>query len=392
MKRSSVYHAIAGNPAPTAPDMNNARPLPGSHQSTSLYFSWGKVIDAHPPVSYSLFISTDMTPDHSNATYVLENIGANHAAVGPEAGLLINTPYYWKVRVIDRYGAYSDSSPIMNFDTPSLNNADVVILTGTVLDSVTAQPIRASIDISNTQTAVADVDGSYYFPNLGTVGNFTVTTTATGYTPETNKPITIVSQGRLTTFMHDVALVPEPDPTSHTVNVIVDGVNGGSGTVSSGIGQGSIVCHEGSTGVCSAYLLNTQPVSLTPAPNTGSIFSSWSDNCVINGLACTFTDMSVNRNVTATFVKTPPFKRPSAGGYAYELQSTYDDPSTTDPIIQMQETIPEGTFTAAINKTVTLQGGYDADFTPDPSGTFTTIQGKLTVQNGTLRVERVRVR
>jgi hypothetical protein len=102
--------------------------------------------------------------------------------------------------------------------------------------------------------------------------------------------------------------------------------------------------------------------------------------------------MTANRNVTATFVKTPPFKRPSAGGYAYDLQSTYNDPLNTDPIIQMQETIPAGAFTAAINKAVTLDGGYDADFTPGPSGTFTTIQGKLTVQNGTLRVQRVKVK
>jgi ELWxxDGT repeat protein len=392
MKRSSVYHKRVGNPAPTAPDMTNAEPQHGTHQSTSIHFSWGKVVDADPPVSYSLFISANSTPDYGNATYVLENIAVNHALVGPEAGLEFNKNYFWKVRAIDRYGAYSDST-IVPFDTVFDTNADVVMLSGTVLDSSTFQPVRAGIDVnlagnSTKIVAVADVDGSYFFPNLGTAGTYTVATSATGYTT-VSKDIVITSQGRLTIFTHDVNLAKDTASQTHAVNVTVNGINGGSGSVSST--PGGISCQSGSSVGCSYSFANLQQVTLSWPHIVGSLFSGWSGDCSGTG-PCSFTDMTANRNVTATFVKTPPFKRPSAGGYAYDLQSTYNDPLNTDPIIQMQETIPAGAFTAAINKAVTLDGGYDADFTPGPSGTFTTIQGKLTVQNGTLRVQRVKVK
>jgi hypothetical protein len=76
------------------------------------------------------------------------------------------------------------------------------------------------------------------------------------------------------------------------------------------------------------------------------------------------------------------------------LQDVYNA-AGDNAVIQMQATIPAGGLTAAPTqaKTVTIQGGYDADFTPNPADTsFTTIQGKLEVRNGTLRVGRVKIR
>jgi hypothetical protein len=384
MKRSAVYHKIAGNPSPTAAGMTNTEPLPGSQQGRSVYFSWGKVIDAHPPITYSLFISTNPTPDYANATYIQENIPVNRTVIGPEAGLELDRTYYWKIRTIDRYGAYSDSI-ILSFDTPSLNNADVVVLMGTVQDAATSQPIRAQVQV-NGEIAVADVDGSYYV-NLGSTGTFTVITNADGYGTD-SRDISIESQGRLTVFSQNIALDSAPLAATHSINVTVHGINGGTGTVSST--PGGISCQAGSIGTCSASFPNAQNINLSAPASAGSLFSGWSGDCNGSG-TCAF-DMSSNRNVTATFTKTPPFYRPAHGDYSYDLQGTYDTAGSSD-IIQMQATAPISGFNATLAKSITLKGGYDADFHPTPADTSCTIiQGKLTVKAGTVLVERVKVR
>jgi hypothetical protein len=109
--------------------------------------------------------------------------------------------------------------------------------------------------------------------------------------------------------------------------------------------------------------------------------------------------MSSDKSVAAKFDSTPPFflysSTPTADSYHSILQKAYDA-AADNAIIQIQATLPPEaagglTVTPASGKTVTIQGGYDADFKPDPTGT-TTIQGKVTLQNGTLRVQRVKVR
>jgi hypothetical protein len=62
--------------------------------------------------------------------------------------------------------------------------------------------------------------------------------------------------------------------------------------------------------------------------------------------------------------------------------------ATVQPISYGGLTVPPTS-----GKTITIQGGYDAEFTPNPDvSSFTTVHGKVTLQNGTLRVQRVKVR
>jgi hypothetical protein len=107
--------------------------------------------------------------------------------------------------------------------------------------------------------------------------------------------------------------------------------------------------------------------------------------------------MSANRNVTATFDITPPFCLYISEKCTYPAQTSlqnFYDTSPDNAIIQMQSTIPDSTekkLSAALAKTITLMGGYDADFKLPAGEPFTIIQGKVEVNNGTLKVQRVKV-
>ena len=132
---------------------------------------------------------------------------------------------------------------------------------------------------------------------------------------------------------------------------------------------------------------------------TKTVFSGWTCiGCSTDGSTCTLATMSTDKSVTAKFDTTPPFflysASPTPDNYRSVLQDAYDA-AADNAVIQMQATVPAGglTVTPASGKTVTIKGGYDADFSPNPGSTsFTTIQGKVTLQNGTLRVERVKIK
>jgi subtilisin family serine protease len=78
----------------------------------------------------------------------------------------------------------------------------------------------------------------------------------------------------------------------------------GRGTVTGG----GISCTSGSTEGCTASVANTSPatsVTLTAAPELGSIFSSWMGCSSVSGPNCTVS-VSAARTVTATFGVAPP--------------------------------------------------------------------------------------
>jgi hypothetical protein len=410
MKRSVVFHGIASNPAPPAPDMTNAEPVNASHQSTSLYFGWGAVSDSappHPPITYNLYLSKTpgFNPDSDPLVYRLENLAVNHAVVGPEAKLVYKdqygnyTTYYWRVRAIDRYGAFSDSA-VMMFDTATPDNADVVIVLGSVYDSATLSPVRARVEIIGNipypRVAVADVDGSYRFSNLGTTGVFTIITMANGYA-DNIKQIAIVSQGKLTTFTQNVVLSTATVAT-HAVTISLPGSGSGSVTSAPQDAQGNISCQAGSGPFCSGTFNAGQQVVLTATKSFGSIFSGWSgDTCSALTPICSIASLDSDKSITAAFDTTPPCfiycTSPTSASYKTSLQTAYDAASNND-VILLQASIPAGGLTAysATPKAITLKGGYDADFSANPPSTsFTAIQGTVIIQNGSLQVEGVSV-
>jgi subtilisin-like proprotein convertase family protein len=186
---------------------------------------------------------------------------------------------------------------------------------------------------------------------------------------------------------------------SYSLTASLDGTGNGTVTSSPQV-SGSISCQKGSNTNCTGSFASAV---LTATKSLGSIFSGWSGDCT-GKTACTFTPMSANKSVTATFNITPPFYLSSSDIYPTEptLQGVYNNLSPdSSTVIQMQATMPAGAadgLSAALTKTITLMGGYDADFKPNPDNTsFSTIQGKLEIANvdgssGKFTVQRVKVR
>jgi hypothetical protein len=433
-KRSIIYKDHALNNAPYAPELvepgvdgnipdpQATYPLPDPPPRVSpapvLLFQWQKSSGhggATDPdgdsVTYRLEISTNQAlfaqvPLPATCTLpdiciVRDEIIDTSYLAGPEVGLKADTQYYWRILAVDAYGKKT-ASTLRGF-TPRNSNAAAVYVNGMVFDAGTSQPIRALLSISKygfpsypTRYAVADVDGSYYLPNLGTTGNYTLTADNSGYS-QAVIPITISSLGAVTSFTQNVAL--SPGPTTHSVTVMFDVTGNGSGTVTSipRDAQGGINCITGSPTHCIATFPVSQGVELTATRSSGSILGGWPiATCAVSGKTCTFSSMDSDKSVTVKFDTTPPFFLFSAGSYLSvpTLQAAYDAVSN-NAVLQMQTTIPTGGLTVppASGKSITIQGGYDANFTPNPAETsFTTIQGQLLIQSGALRVQRVKVR
>jgi alpha-tubulin suppressor-like RCC1 family protein len=413
-KRTAIYKdSLANKNFPTAPVLvepgsDHSIPNPVANvpvdpnyktriaPSTIIFFQWQKSTDRDgDAITYRL----EICPPSPATCIVRDEIIESSYLAGPEVGLQVGVQYTWKIVAVDAYGKRT-SSEIRSF-TPIAPNADAVYVSGTVFDAVTSLPIRASLTISKdgdadypSRVAVADVDGAYQLPNLGSGGNYTLTAdnSADGYAP-VSIPVAITLQGAMTLFDQNVAMAK--GSTTHTVNVTVTG----NGTVtSSPPGAGGISCRQSPTNGCNATFDHSlATLSLLTLADGGSIFSNWTGACVGYG-TCSFTDLNADKIVGATFIATPPFfiysANPLPVNYFSDLQLAYSGAVNGD-IIQMQATasVTGSAAIPATAKTLTLKGGYDADFNQSPSATsFTTISGKMTVKNGTLRVERVKVK
>lgn len=162
----------------------------------------------------------------------------------------------------------------------------------------------------------------------------------------------------------------------------------------SGNGNGDVAIING--GTCGTnceptFVLNSS-VSLTVNPDTLSTFDSsigWTgcNSIGVNG-ECNVT-MSESKGVAATFVLAPKAKI-GATGYSL-LSDAYADVALggTAEILVINDVLI-GNVTLAQDKTVTLIGGWNAAYSAR-SG-HTVVKGELAIQNGSLRVNGVKVR
>ncbi|MGE0918339.1 Ig-like domain-containing protein [Trichlorobacter lovleyi] len=141
-----------------------------------------------------------------------------------------------------------------------------------------------------------------------------------------------------------------------------------------------------SSETCSASFTAGSSVTLTAHPDGVSLFSGWS-GCVSGTNSCSLT-MDANKAVVAYFSLAPKAVVLS-NGYGYDsLQSAYTDAQAGDVLYLLEDTLPISTI---INKALTLQGGYYADYTRTTSG-YTVLQGVLTVGSGSLTADRIVVK
>ena len=136
------------------------------------------------------------------------------------------------------------------------------------------------------------------------------------------------------------------------------------------------------------------PFTLTATANTGDNVT-WPGNCdstLGNGTGagtCTINaGISASKNVTATFTSTDcatkDVKNANTSVYYNTVQSGYSAAQSTHAILMRAIAFLEDLLLNNTNAVV-LKGGYDCDYNSN-NGSYTTINGKLTISGGTGRV------
>jgi hypothetical protein len=170
----------------------------------------------------------------------------------------------------------------------------------------------------------------------------------------------------------------------YTLNVTIYGDGGGSVHSSP---MTTISCATGVGNGCTGEF-GTIDVTLTALPDSAtSVFEQWSGPCSSVLKECTFTVTS-DMSVGATFTRAPETKLSltSAGGYD-TLQEAYINAVSN---IYALEGLFSGDWLLDRNKDIAFSGGYRADYGPVRTG-YTILSGTLTVKNGTLRVDGLKI-
>lgn len=193
--------------------------------------------------------------------------------------------------------------------------------------------------------------------------------------------VTSYSAAGVESFYSNIVYVP---PLVATLSVNLAG-NGGGSVHSSPAG---IACTSGS---CTAQFTIGSPVTLLAAPASGTIslsyLSSWSGCSRILGVNCAV-DVGGDTVVTASFATLQPV-RVRGGAYYSLLQGAYRG-AGNGGVIQAQAVSLTGDLTADTDRSVTLTGGYNADYSGRNG--VSTLRGKLTVTRGALTVDSVVIR
>jgi hypothetical protein len=118
------------------------------------------------------------------------------------------------------------------------------------------------------------------------------------------------------------------------------------------------------------------------SPNPGdSILNVQVDGVSLGAIsAYTFSDVSSNHNLSATFVQTPVMNA-NTGLLYQDLQSAYEAARTGDTILVQSVQLVQN-FVADQNISVIISGGYTSDFRSNPG--MTTIKGVQAINNGTV--------
>lgn len=160
----------------------------------------------------------------------------------------------------------------------------------------------------------------------------------------------------------------------------------GSGTVTSA--PSGISC---TTGRCSQLFLPGSDVTLLPTPGISSLFKGWGGDCKVTGDNCSLT-LDLTRSVTAEFIHIPPVKAGVATlSYFTTLNQAYKAAIAPGSYTIRAQAVP---FIEDLllnrNVALILTGGYDAAFSTQ--GGETSIQGTVTIGNGSLTVEHLAIR
>jgi predicted CXXCH cytochrome family protein len=409
--------------------------------NTRILFQWNPGSDTAPvhAITYKLEVCTDSS--FTQNCFVKDEIIEPFYLAGSSAGLQNGTKYYWRVWTVDAYGARKESSPPFSFTTAN-QNAMPGFIQGVVTRDDTGAGIKGAAVTAGLSSAPPTPDNGAFAFGLSGGSEYTVNATATGYQTRVGIKVNLTSGGTLNTtvpltpiatcgssnngsfdtkpaanlcaankgtasIVSDTApwtwtcTYPYPSADGVSVNCsaninryplnIIYAGNGGSGNVNgTDKANGQPVGINCTSSTCPSVSFDYgKVITLTEAPNSQSIFSGWTVNSVPNVNATCDVTMNGTQNVSVKFDIKPSFWQPSwVSPYPTTLTEAFSRAATNSTLMMKAVTITENVVFDQINKTVDLKGGFDAAYSPNPSG-YTTIQGSLTIKNGTLRVERV---
>jgi len=185
-------------------------------------------------------------------------------------------------------------------------------------------------------------------------------------------------------YLDDVSISAQQPVFS--LDVTISGSGGGAVSVTTDP-QDANLAFSCTTGTCAAlFPLNTS-VILTPAPSTTATFDNWSAPCSGSGV-CTLT-MDTEKSVTATFSLAPVAINFTTGTQYDSLATALSD-ALSGAEIRTLYTLLNGAF--FMDKTINLNGGWNAAYLDNTSGMPTTLNGSLTLRNGDSKIEAVDVR
>lgn len=236
----------------------------------------------------------------------------------------------------------------------------------------------SSVVISGSNFSPVAAENSVRFNGVSASVTSASTTTLTVTVPAgaTTGPISVTTPGGSVSS-------PGSFTMRHTLTAAMSG--SGSGTVTSV--PGAISCIGSGGAGCSAEFDQGTQVELVATASAGSRLAYWSGSCSGSG-PCVFA-MSSDRSVGALFDLLLYLKNGSS--YYALLQSAFDSAASGDTIeAQAQLFTDAGLLFNRQNAQVKLKGGYDPSFLNNIG--FTTLDGRLNLRQGTLRVEKFRIR
>jgi len=173
-----------------------------------------------------------------------------------------------------------------------------------------------------------------------------------------------------------------------TLIVVSDTADKGGGSVH---GDGNIACNGhgssplGMSGICQGDFTSGTSVSLSQSPDSDSTWATWAESGCGSDQNCTVL-MNGDRSITVTFPYSSMVKVNSSGLGFESLAQAYGNAASVDTIYCRAVNFP-GNFTLNDSKAVTLLGGRNAWYLPVNS--WTTLQGILGIQRGSLTIERL---
>lgn len=367
MKQSKVYRSKDTNHPPGTFQL--LAPANASEQATIALFSWTPAADQDlDPLTYTLQISQD--PGFSSIDYRLENISETMAAVGSEAGLIDHKTYYWNVLAIDSYGAVSQSSATWSFTTNNPNSLPARIK-GYVFNNQGSPLSEATVTAKDGNgtviTSGTTIPGGAFIL-LVTPGSYSLSTTAAGYAPPAEIPVSLGSGDVLS--LTPLYLVPS-NPTLQ-VTLLGDG---------SGSLHGTLSC---SSGTCSSTLASGTPVTLTATAEWNALFAGWNGSYCSGSLLtdCSFT-LTAAASITATF--TPNYQARSGGNYYSSLQTALNSAGNGATVEVMEYDFLEPILFNRSDISVTIDGGRGPGYGAALGG-YSTVSGFFRIQRGTVKI------